>query len=162
MTQLWSSRLRTEEFQALFVWQQDEFSCGPACLATVAKIYGIGNVDYQFFRNSLNPIPTVGSCNLKMVDVSRAHLPFESAGEDSYKQGIAVANIIDGGEGHYVVFLARKGDKIIYYDPYEHDIVVTTMEKMKWISESGHLKRWSINFLPQQDKNFDFWLRFSI
>lgn len=140
----------------LFVRQQDEISCGPACLSTVAKLYGVAGVDYPFFRGLLDPCPKVGSCNFKMADVSRAYLPFESAGEDAYAGGIAVANITED-EGHYVVFLHLDGDSLVYYDPYDHDIFTKPLSSLNWISESGHLRRWAINYAPYDGNCHALW-----
>lgn len=128
-----------------FVRQLDDYSCGPACLATVAKLYGVSKVDYDFFRGLLNPDPQVGSCNFKMSDVSRLHLPFASSGEDCYAGGVAVACITED-EGHYVVFLCMDGEDVVYYCPYDHKIYAKKLSGINWVTESGHLRRWAINF----------------
>jgi hypothetical protein len=132
---------------AAFVRQQDDISCGPACLATVANLYKVTTVDYDFFRGLLKPDPAVGSCNFQMAAVSEKYLPFRSAGEDSYAGGIGVANITED-EGHYIVFLSLQDDEIVYYDPYDHKIFTKALSSLNWISESGHLTRWSVNFAP--------------
>lgn len=140
----------------LFVRQQDDISCGPACLATVANIYGQEGVGYALFRRLLEPDPKVGSCNFKLAEVSRLHLPYHSAGEDCYARGIAVANITED-EGHYVVFLCMKGDEVMYYDPWDHKIFRKKIAALNWVSESGHLKRWAVNFRPKPENSFSLW-----
>ncbi|MBI1215532.1 MAG: hypothetical protein GC185_06915 [Alphaproteobacteria bacterium] len=141
---------------SFFIRQQDEISCGPACLATVAKLYGVDDVDYAFFRGLLKPDPAVGSCNFQMAEVSEKYLPFKSAGEDSYAGGVGVANIMED-EGHYVVFLNLEGDEIVYYDPYDHKIFTKALSSLNWISESGHLTRWSVNFTPVAQNSNALW-----
>ena len=146
-----------------FVPQRDDYSCGAACLATVARLYQMGTADYAAFRALLEPDPETGSCALKMAEISRGFLPVESIGEDSYTGGIAIANITED-EGHYVVFLCRKGDRVIYYDPYEHDVLVKDIDQINWMSDPSwtsktgyHLKRWSINFEPLPGNSFERW-----
>lgn len=146
---------------SLFERQKDDISCGPACLASVAKLYGVLDVDYEFFRKLMNPDPAVGSCNIKMAEAASHHLPFDSVGENTYKGGIAIANVLDRGEGHYILLLARKDDDVIYYDPYDHDIRKAPIASLEWVSESGHLRNWAINFAPQPERNFSYWKKFT-
>jgi hypothetical protein len=141
---------------ALFVRQQDDISCGPACLATVANIYGGAKADYALFRELLKPDPKVGSCNFRLAEVSSLYLPSADAGEDCYAGGIAVANITED-EGHYVVFLCAEGDEVIYYDPWDHKIFRKRIAALNWISESGHLKRWAVNFRAYPGNSIGLW-----
>ncbi|MFH1157834.1 MAG: cysteine peptidase family C39 domain-containing protein, partial [Pseudomonadota bacterium] len=113
--------MNEEPFDSLFVRQQDETSCGPACLATVARLYRIPGVSYESLRRLLPPEMPYGVFNFRMVEVSRACLPFENAGEDCYAGGVAIANITES-EGHYVVFLCGREEDVVYYDPYTHKI----------------------------------------
>ncbi len=128
----------------LFLRQRDEYSCGPACLASAAALYQITSADYDKFRADLRPNPRTGSDNFDMAAEAEKHLPFVSAGEDIYQGGIAIANIIQE-EGHYVLFLCREGARVIYYDPYHHVFIEDDIAAIEWISESGHLKKWCIN-----------------
>ena len=153
----------SDNLKHLFVPQQDDYSCGAACLATVARLYQLAAVDYDAFRVLLDPNPETGSSALKMAEVSRGYLPVESLGEDSYNGGVAIANITED-EGHYVVFLCRKGDRVIYYDPYEHEVLVKDIDQINWMSDPSwtsktgyHLRRWSINFAPLPDNSFERW-----
>jgi hypothetical protein len=153
--------LPAETADSFFVRQKDDYSCGPACLTSVARIFGTPDKTYDMFRNVLNPNTTVGSCNFKMAEVSAEHLPFLQSGEDVYHNGIAVANIMQEEEGHYVIFLCHDGDKIVYYDPYHHQLVVDKLQNLEWISESKHLTRWSINYAPIENNSIDYWLAFA-
>ncbi len=144
-----------------FIFQQDDHSCGPACLATVARLYKADiSLSYDFFRRLLNPSPTTGSDNLLMADIAKEHLPFIAAAENIYHGGIAVANILhpENGEGHYVVFLSKRNEDIIYYDPYDHEIHAEQEKNIQWLSETGHLKRWSINFLQIPNATWQTWI----
>lgn len=131
-----------------FVWQKDDYSCGPACLTTIGNLYGIAQTNYTMLREILEPNTEVGSCNFKMAEVSRDFFPVESDGEDTYHGGVALANIMQEEEGHYVIFLTQENDKVIYYDPYHHELVIDRLADLEWVSESKHLTRWSVNYAP--------------
>lgn len=139
-----------------FVRQPDGYTCGPACLASVARLYGISDTGFDALRQALSPNPQTGSDNMDMAAVAASCLPFVSAGEDNYTGGVAVANIMQG-EGHYVVFLCREDDRILYYDPEFHEFAIKKIDDIDWVSESGHLKKWAINFAPLPDNSFDHW-----
>jgi|GEM_PF-1149388 len=136
--------------EAFFTKQADAYSCGPACVASAAKLYGKTNVVYDDVRRQLSPDPVIGSKNEDVAELCKNRLPFSSAGENTYTGGVAIANIIQD-EGHYVLFLKQEGDDIVYYDPYHHELVVDKLNQVEWISESGHLKNWSINLQPLPD-----------
>lgn len=140
-----------------FVWQKDDYSCGPACLTTVGNLFGMTAADYDTLRAILEPNTEVGSCNFKMTDVSRDFFPVISAGEETYHGGIAVANIMQEEEGHYVVFLCCENDTVIYYDPFHHELVMDRLDDLEWISESKHLTRWSINYGPHEARSVAAW-----
>lgn len=141
---------------ALLFRQRDEYSCGPACLASAAALYSIASVDYGKFRDILSPNPQTGSDNFDMAAAAEAHLPFVSAGEDCYAGGIAIANIIQE-EGHYVLFLCGEAGRVAYYDPYHHELCEESLADIEWISESGHLKRWCINLAPLEGNSISRW-----
>jgi hypothetical protein len=147
-------------FDDLFVRQRDEYSCGVACLATVARLYGVVETDYDALRVLLNPCPDMGSCHLKMAEVSRDLLPFAGVGEDCYAGGIAVAYIFDEDEDHYVVFLSQQGDEVIYYDPYEHRIFIKNRAAINGVATLRSLKNWVVNFQPLEGASFAEWKRF--
>lgn len=145
--------------EKFFVRQQDNISCGPACLASAARIFGVTGTGYADFRALLNPDPEIGSLNEDLAGVCATVLPYHSAGEHTYDGGVAVANIMFEGEGHYVLLLARAGCDVIYYEPFHHELVIDRIGNLDWISESGHLKKWSANLAPLPDdfpaKTFD-------
>lgn len=145
---------------ALFVRQQDDYSCGPASLATVAKLYEVG-LDYDEIRKLVQPSPVDGTSQPKIAEVAAKILPFETAGEATYQGGIAVANIMQEGEGHYVVFLAKEGDKVVYYEPYWHELVVEDITKIEWHSGDNRVQKWSANFAPLKDMSIDDWLKYA-
>lgn len=159
MTEIFPQRLRMDKENASlpFVWQRDDYSCGPACLATVGNLYAVANTGYDRLRVILEPNTAVGSCNFKMAAISRDFFAVASDGENTYHGGIAVANIMQEEEGHYVVFLCREGDKIIYYDPYYHELVIDILDGLEWISESKHLTRWSVNYAPHNNTTITAW-----
>jgi len=142
----------------LLTRQRDEFSCGPACMTSAATLYGVTNMDYDKFRAALSPNPQTGSDNFDMATLAEKTLPFVSSGEDCYAGGIAIANIMQE-EGHYVVFLCREGERVIYYDPYHHELVENDIDAVEWVSESGHLTKWCINLAPLEGNSIDKWRR---
>lgn len=146
----------TDAANAVFVRQQDDYSCGAACLATVARIYDVTGADYDRLRNELLPDPSVGTSNADMETVSRRYLPVTSAGERSYTGGIAIANILED-EGHYVVFLCRERDQVIYYDPYDHALVQDDIKNIRWVSEAEKSQEWAINFPPLAGNSIRKW-----
>jgi hypothetical protein len=141
-----------------FIRQDDEYSCGAACMATVARLFGQYKDDYNFFRDQLAPDPGKGVHNDDMISASRNYLPFDGAGEGAYTGGVAIANIIQKGEGHFVVFLCREKDQILYYDPYEHELVQTAEKDIEWVSETDKLQKWAINFKPVPGNSLPKWL----
>jgi len=140
----------------LFLRQRDEYSCGPACLASAAALYQITASNYDNFRTALSPNPVTGSDNFDMATQAEKHLPFVSSGEDIYQGGIAIANIIQD-EGHYVLFLCREDGRVIYYDPYHHVLIEDDITAIEWISESGHLKKWCINLAKIENNSLQRW-----
>jgi hypothetical protein len=147
------------KFDDLFIRQPDDYSCGAACLATVARIYDLQDKDYPFFRELLAPCPDTGVDNPVMENFAKEMLPYAASGEGVYDGGIAIANILhaESREGHYVVFLAEKEGKIAYYDPYDHEIFIEEKEKIEWVSGCGQHKNWAINFEPLEGNSFDVW-----
>lgn len=141
-----------------FVRQQDDYSCGPACLATVANIFGLTGASYDFCRAAARPDPAVGTPSAHMHALSRRFLPFESEGCGTYHGGVAIANIVQEKEDHYVVLLCREDDKILYYDPYYHELVIDKTQNLPWVSLTEDKPAWSINFSPLACNTFETWL----
>jgi len=150
-------------FPRHFTRQLDDYSCGPAALTTVARLFDVEK-DYLFFRNLMDPCPRIGSIPEKMAAGAKAHLPYTGHGENTYQGGIAIANIIhvsDVEEGHYVVFLDRRDDAFVYYDPYDHAVMQVARGDLRWISDDDPpLVEWTINFAPLPGMAFDDWLTF--
>ncbi len=146
---------------AHFIRQKDDFSCGVACLATAARLYRRRRPDYHHFRKELNPVPEIGTTADAMSAASLRHLPVAAIGEESYQNGIAVALIIHGAgaaaEGHYVVFLCSDGTNVIYYDPYDHQIIEKKISEIVWHGDYEPLERWSLNFQPLEGNHMDLW-----
>ena len=145
-----------------FQRQLDDHSCGPACLTTVARIYGAGET-YDKIRSLLNPSPATGTPQETMQQIGGTLAPLETAGAHSYTGGVAIANIIQEGEGHYVVFLAREGDHVLYYEPYYHELVIDHIDSIVWDSGtwepgSARASHWTANYAPVNDNNFEKWL----
>ena len=140
-----------------FVRQRDDYSCGPACLATVAHIYGLDG-DYAFYRDAAQPDPKVGTPAPRMQQLSETLLAsHDRTGCDDYDGGIAIANIIQD-EDHYVVFLKKDGDRAIYYDPYEHQLVIDRMDNIAWRSEKATHDRWCISFAALPGNSMERWI----
>ncbi|MBU6474762.1 MAG: hypothetical protein KGL10_09450 [Alphaproteobacteria bacterium] len=149
--------------EKIFTRQEDEISCGPACLATVAKLYAACDgarpaMDYAAFRAAAAPRDDVGTPEKIMQALCEEHLPCESAGPSTYHGGVAIADITQEGEGHYVVFLCGKDGEILYYDPYHHELVIDRLEDVRWTSGFENSAQWSVNFKKFPDNSFDRWL----
>lgn len=141
---------------SIFIRQPDDFSCGVACMTTIANIYGITGADFDALRKILNPTPEYGVPNEDMIKTAKNWPCFESAGENIYTGGVAIANIFDD-EGHFVVFLKQEDDQILYYDPHDHILVTKHVDDIVWVSGDGLHLRWVINFKPAPDISFDDW-----
>lgn len=142
--------------EEIFTRQLDDYSCGPACLATVGNIYATGK-DYTFYRNQAKPDPNDGTPEGRMTDLAKKLLPFEGSGLDTYKGGVAIAHIIQD-EGHYVVFLKQEGDRVLYYDPYEHELVIDKLSNVAWQSDHGDRDHWAMDFTPLPDNSIARWV----
>lgn len=158
-------QLTQKTFDRFFIRQQDDYSCGPACLATIARLHNLpAEKDYAFFRERIGPCPDMGTHPHDITDVCQAELPTRSFGEGVYHGGIALAYILHQPThiDHYVVFLARQDDRIIYYDPWDHALYNDKIQNIKWRSTfdwpyiEGDLKHWSVNFAVVEDLTFDF------
>lgn len=131
-------------------------------MTTVSRIYGAGET-YDKIRALLNPSPATGTPQDVMQQVGSMFAPLETTGAHSYTGGVAIANIMQEGEGHYVVFLAREGDKVLYYEPYYHELVIDQIESIVWDSgawepDSARASHWTANYAPINDNNFEKWL----
>jgi hypothetical protein len=149
--------LKDTAADAFFVRQLDDYSCGPACLATLSNIYESG-LSYEECRDYANPDPAVGTDHNLMAFICDQYMPFDSAGEGSYHGGVAIALVTQENEGHYVVFLAQEKDKVVYYDPYHHELVVDSLKDVEWYSLSVGSAAWSANMARLEDNSIQRWL----
>jgi len=140
-----------------FVRQQDDYSCGPACMATLSNIYDSG-LSYEECRDYANPDPAVGTDHNLLAFICDQYMPFESAGVGGYHGDVGIALITQEGEGHYVVLLAQEGGRVAYYDPYHHELVVDNVKDIDWFSASAGVANWSINMSPLEDNSIRRWL----
>jgi hypothetical protein len=129
----------------IFTPQRDDYSCSVGTLVTVCNIYN-QVASYDELRQVLVPNPQTGVDNVLLLTEIKTHLPVTASGESVYKGGVAIANIMQEGEGHYVVFLCQEKDKIAYYDPLHHRIVVDFKDNIEWVSEDRRHKNWSVDF----------------
>lgn len=151
------------EGDAFFQRQLDDHSCGPACMTTIGRIYGATD-SYETIRELLDPSPAAGTPQDRMAEVGGKLAPLETTGAHTYTDGVAIANIMQEGEGHYVVFLAREDDQILYYEPYHHELVIDHVDNIVWDSGtwepgSARASHWTANYAPLNDNSFEKWLR---
>lgn len=149
--------LRGTNGDDFFVRQRDEYSCGPACLATVSHIYDIG-FTYAQCRAEADPSPELGTGQSRMNAICERFFPVEGCGAGTYTGGVAIARIMQGGEGHYVVFLKAEGGDVLYYDPYEHELVLDRFDNIEWSAGDAAFPFWTIDFMPLRDNTIDGWL----
>lgn len=143
-----------EKYAHLFVSQKDDYSCGPACMATLAKLYGVSTFDYDSVRKDMRTNPIIGTTTTDMIDAVQKHLPFANAGEGVYSGGIAIG-LIFTGEAHYVVLLERQDEVVIYYDPYDHTLVKTNIADIDWRSDTENLQNFAITLKPPAKNPLD-------
>ncbi|HYD17891.1 MAG TPA: cysteine peptidase family C39 domain-containing protein [Patescibacteria group bacterium] len=148
--------------EQFFQRQLDDHSCGPACLATVAKIYG-STASYSEVRELLAPDPRTGTPQEVLAFQASKFAPQADFGAHTYNGGVAIANIMQEGEGHYVVFLAREGDLVLYYEPYYHEFVIAPLASIvwddgNWEPGSARESHWTVNFTALPDDSFEKWL----
>lgn len=144
----------------LFTRQRDEYSCGPASVTTVCRLLGADG-DYESIRNALTPSPETGTPPEAIAELSRRILPCEGAGNRAWAGGIAIANVMLDGEGHYVVFLAREKDDVLYYDPYHHEFVLDGINNIEWSKGDGDRDQWAANFTTPEGNSIAGWLKYA-
>lgn len=149
--------LKDTAADTFFVRQQDDYSCGPACMATLSNIYGTG-LTYEECREYANPDPETGTDHNLLAFICDQYMPFDSAGTHAYRGNVGIALVTQEGEGHYVVTLAQEGDRIAYYDPYHHEIVVDNVKDIEWFSASAGVADWAINMAPVEGNSIQRWL----
>ncbi len=142
-----------------FTRQKDGYSCGPACIASAANVYATG-MSYDDVRKKLKPTNWGGTPQERMDSVSRDILPYAHSGQHVYNGGVAVACIDHGDEPHYVLLLCRENDEVIYYDPYEHELVIDRFEALIWEPGYGFTPNWTLNFKEVEGNTIQKWLAY--
>lgn len=146
--------------ESFFTFQRDDYSCGPASMTTVCNLLGV-DVDYDTVRGILAPDPVVGTAPDKMTGLAGRILPLGPAGDLTYEGGVAIANIVLEGEGHYVVFLAKEQDDVLFYEPFYHELVLQDINTIEWSKgEDGEAPRneWSASFTAEE-RSISDWLK---
>jgi hypothetical protein len=81
----------------------------------------------------------------------------EQAGNNVYHGGVALAFMRHKPEGdpHAVLYLARKRDTQIYYDPLDHNIYSDAVRNMAPLKDDSD-KKWTANFPRIPGFTFNF------
>lgn len=89
----------------------------------------------------------MGTCHHKLAEWCKTNLPVISVGEDTYQNGLAIANIRNpfSGNGHFVLMLGHDTKHTKYYCPLVNQTLIIPTSRLDWRNGPGTLKRWSIN-----------------
>lgn len=148
--------------------QTYSFSCGIACLIAVRDLMEYGKLmphsskDESSILNKISISSSYGLGNAELIDFIKTSSDFSSFlndyGEDTYRGGVAIANIRNfrSGIGHFVVFLGIKNDVVQFYDPIDGLVHKMTLTEFEWVNSSGDILKWSANF---NIKNFTYDLK---
>lgn len=135
--------------------QHTRYTCGIACLRGIEKLLGYTENAYseQSLAMELNTCSKTGTCHEMLLSWAQENLAVKDYGENTYKGGLAIANIKnkDSGIGHYVILLSREKNHVKYYCPLLGDVIYTSIEDMNWENTAGTIKNWSINFETVRD-----------
>ncbi len=138
-----------------FKRQHDYFSRAAAICATATKLYGLDeSKNLKFFQKEFR-LKLTGTNKKTLEKQCSLHLPVEKIGINIYHGGIAVAIIEHkpAGGDHAVLFLARKDNIQIYYDPLDHRIYSDHIRNMR----RGSYGAWTANLPEIPRTGFDFW-----
>jgi predicted double-glycine peptidase len=131
--------------QQNIVMQQRDFSCGAACLATLAKYYWGDDVSEQHVLNALDQILTAKEIEdrikngLAMADLRKAAVKLgyqSSVGKLTFAKLTeskvpVIVGIEPEGHKHFVVFRGHYDDWVYLADPIRGNIRITTKEFTK-------------------------------
>lgn len=140
--------------QLEFVRQVTPFSCGPACVQSLLACVRREGLCQNVLIKELGTRPNLGTEHDTLARWCVRHLPVSSVGENTYRQGNAIANIRNplSGNGHYVVLLHQDERHTRYFCPLVGRILILPTKQLDWRNGSGTISRWSINFaLPSLD-----------
>lgn len=151
-------------FDRVFIRQLDDVTCTPASLTTIARLYDLPReLDFAFFKGELKT-GFNGTFQTELRPVARKFLPVTKSGIDVYDGGVALATIRHKptGYNHSVVFLAKKGSEVVYYDPCDHKIYHDNIRNMQRGSQGLASERWTANMPKISGASFSFWKKLSV
>ena len=148
--------------------QTTQYTCGPAAILTIVNAFKPLPSGRDYCSTSEMEVaeltctkPVSGTENDELVKYLANHEPTKnkvhSHGENSYHNGLAIANIRNwrSGTGHFVVFLGLDGSNegsVLIYDPLDGQIHSKRFDEFEWKNASGNLKNWSINFTSSKEE----------
>lgn len=132
--------------------QKRNFTCGIGAMAAAAQLLGL-HFPKGTILSGIGAKPKVGTDNETLIKWALQYMPVTSHGSDTYKGGLAIANIQNQHSrvGHYVTLLGEKDGRFRYYCPLLGMVFEQSKENIFWMNSSGDLKNWSINFKCDQD-----------
>lgn len=143
--------------------QLDNFSCGPASVNALHQISTY--FDWQkpnsqakpIIYDICKPLPVIGTDNPMIVKAMQVlNIPLSNHGENAWDGSVAVVNLknVESGVGHFVVFLKRIGEDVVFFDPILSDIIKMRLNDIQWQNSDGSLIKWAANtgkFLSNMD-----------
>lgn len=134
------------------VRQSKDYTCGIACLQTVALLTGRAVVPGDVMELSLQTHPETGTTPRQMMAWAQTHLPFEAAGEGLWQGQLAIGLVdlteADGSvEPHYEVFLGRLNRHVVAWCPYYARLRLVPEADVPWktVQAGQRYSRWSLN-----------------
>ncbi len=135
------------------VRQSKDYTCGIACLQTVARLTGRTVLAADVMELMLQTDVETGTKPGRLVQWAQMHLPFESAGEGLWQGQLAIALVDlrepDGTtEPHYEVLLGRLNRHVVAWCPYYATLRLLAESEVLWKTRQAGQRyaRWSLNF----------------
>jgi len=131
--------------------QENSYSCGVGCFATVAKILGRDDLSYKALESALNPSAKLGTEQEHILTLAREEFKGTTGGESTYPGGLAIASITHfaarpEGSGHYYVLFGVEQGIYRCYCPYLHEVLEIPQAELVWKNGDGSYENWSVNF----------------
>lgn len=128
--------------------QSTDYTCGPAACSTLFKFLNLPAKTEEEMAVLLKTNSPNGTDTDVLGDYLMNNCSAISVGENTYTDGVAIANILNPYtlRGHFVVFLKREGDCIWYYDPSIGEIKKKREVEIRWVSGDGKYNKWSVNY----------------
>ncbi len=130
-------------------------------------LHGLPRPSLAELARLLKLSPRTGTEHEELLAVSQHFLKVQSAGENSYTNGMAIANLRrkatirhkggGPGRGHYVLLLGKWGERIRLYCPLLGVCLWLDETDFEWCNGAGTLRQWSLNFgslLPENVPSF--------